>query len=122
MLNILYNLVYSNVCFIYLCVQKGEYGNRMFTQEELEKLAYVLKAVAHPNRLKIICLLSKNGEMSVSDICDRMGCSQALISHHLTDMQAKGILLIRREGRNAFYSMASDHVTEAMRCMMKCTK
>ena len=30
-----------------------------FTQEELEKLAYVLKAVAHPNRLKIICLLSK---------------------------------------------------------------
>ena len=85
-----------------------------FTQEELEKLAYVLKAVAHPNRLKIICLLS--------DICDRMGCSQALISHHLTDMQAKGILLIRREGRNAFYSMASDHVTEAMRCMMKCTK
>ena len=91
-------------------------------QEELEKLAYVLKAVAHPNRLKIICLLSKNGEMSVSDICDRMGCSQALISHHLTDMQAKGILLIRREGRNAFYSMASDHVTEAMRCMMKCTK
>ena len=50
-----------------------------FTWEELEKLAYVLKAVAHPNRLKIICLLSKNGEMSVSDICDRMGCSQALI-------------------------------------------
>ena len=43
-----------------------------FTQEELEKLAYVLKAVAHPNRLKIICLLSKNGEMSVSDICDRV--------------------------------------------------
>ena len=96
-----------------------------FTQEELEKLAYVLKAVAHPNRLKIICLLSKNGEMSVSDICDRMGCSQALISHHLTDMQAKGIRPIRRGRvrRCLLHSMASDHVTVvAMRCMMKCTK
>ena len=108
--------------YIFVYSKKENMETECFTQEELEKLAYVLKAVAHPNRLKIICLLSNNGEMSVSDICDRMGCSQALISHHLTDMQAKGILLIRREGRNAFYSMASDHVTEAMRCMMKCTK
>ena len=77
-----------------------------FTWEELEKLAYVLKAVAHPNRLKIICLLSKNGEMSVSDICDRMGCSQALISHHLTDMQAKGILLIRREVHDEMHEVS----------------
>lgn len=75
-----------------------------------------------PESVKNYMFTLENGEMSVSDICDRMGCSQALISHHLTDMQAKGILLIRREGRNAFYSMASDHVTEAMRCMMKCTK
>ena len=119
MLNILYNLVYSNVC-LYICVfKKGEYGNRMFYTGRIGKVGV---RVEHPNRLKIICLLSKYGELSVSDICDRMGCSQALISHHLTDMQAKGILLIRREGRNAFYSMASDHVTEAMRCMMKCTK
>lgn len=108
--------------YIFVCTKKENVKTECFTREELEKLAYVLKAVAHPNRLKIICLLSKNGEMSVSDICDRMGCSQALISHHLTDMQAKGILSIRREGRNAFYRMVSDHITEAMRCMMKCMK
>ena len=93
--------------YIFVYSKNENMETECFTWEELEKLAYVLKAVAHPNRLKIICLLSKNG---------------ALISHQLTDMQAKGILLMRREGRNAFYSMASDHVTEAMRCMMKCTK
>ena len=121
MLKILYSVVYSNV-YLYICVfKKGEYGNRMFYTGRIGKVGVRVES-SGPNRLKIICLLSKNGEMSVSDICDRMGCSQALISHHLTDMQAKGILLIRREGRNAFYSMASDHVTEAMRCMMKCTK
>lgn len=91
-----------------------------FTKEELEQMAYVLKAVAHPNRLAIVCLLSRNKELNVSDICEQTECSQALISHHLTDMYAKGILQIRREGRNAFYRLADDRVTNVMRCMMKC--
>ena len=95
-------------------------GTRCFTKEELERIAYGLKAVAHPNRLGIICLLSRNEELSESDICEQTGCSQALISHHLTDMYAKGILQIRREGRNAFYRLADDRVTNVMRCMMKC--
>jgi len=58
------------------------------TKEELEHIAYALKAVAHPNRLAIICLLSRNEELNVSEICEQMACSQALISHHLTDMYA----------------------------------
>lgn len=91
-----------------------------FTKEELERMAYMLKAVAHPNRLMIVCLLSRNNELNVSDICEQTECSQALISHHLTDMQAKGILQIRREGRNAYYSLRDDRVTNVMRCMMKC--
>lgn len=91
-----------------------------FTKEELEHMAYMLKAVAHTNRLMIICLLSRHPEMKVSDICEQIGCSQALISHHLTDMYAKGILQIRREGRNAFYSLTDERVTNVMKCMMKC--
>lgn len=95
-------------------------GVHCFTKEELERIAYGLKAIAHPNRLAIICLLSRNEEMSVSDVCEALGCSQALVSHHLTDMHAKGLLEIRREGRNAYYRLADDRVTNVMRCMMKC--
>ena len=95
-------------------------GNQCFTKEDLEKMAYMLKGVAHPNRLMIICLLSRNDELNVSDICEQTECSQALISHHLTDMYAKGILQIRREGRNVFYRLADDRLTNVMRCMMKC--
>ena len=97
----------------------GLMGTQCFTKEELEHIAYALKAVAHPNRLAIICLLSRNEELNVSEICEQMACSQALISHHLTDMYAKGILQIRREGRNAYYRLADDRVTNVMRCMMK---
>ena len=61
----------------------GLMGTQCFTKEELEHIAYALKAVAHPNRLAIICLLSRNEELNVSEICEQMACSQALISHHL---------------------------------------
>ncbi|CCZ82220.1 hypothetical protein CE91St19_20270 [Odoribacter laneus] len=95
-------------------------GTECFTGEELEQIAYMLKAVAHPNRLRIICLLSRKEELNVSEICEETGCSQALISHHLTDMLAKGILKIRRDGRNAYYRLTDERVTNVMRCMMNC--
>lgn len=95
-------------------------GKECFTREELERIAYMLKAVAHPNRLRIICLLSRNEELNVSEICEATDCSQALISHHLTDMLAKGILKIRRDGRNAYYRLTDERVTNVMRCMMNC--
>ena len=111
---------YINIC-LYICRTKQEDMNKeCFTREELERIAYSLKAVAHPNRLAVICLLSRNDELSVSEICEQTGCSQALISHHLTDMLAKGILQIRREGRNAYYRLADDRVPNVMRCMMTC--
>lgn len=96
-------------------------GTDCFNREELEQIAYMLKAVAHPNRLRIICLLSRNEELNVSEICEATDCSQALISHHLTDMLAKGILKIRRDGRNAYYRLTDERVTNVMRCMMNCS-
>lgn len=119
----------SRFCFdiyMYVCIfvphMGREMGKTCFTREELEKIAYGLKAISHPNRLAIICLLSRNEELNVSEICEQMECSQALVSHHLTDMYAKGILEIRREGRNAFYRLADERVPQVMRCMMKWEK
>lgn len=91
-----------------------------FKKEELEQMAYQLKAVAHPNRLMIVGLLSRYKELTVTEICERMECGQALISHHLTDMFAKGILQVRREGRNVYYSIADIRAVKVMKCMMNC--
>lgn len=93
-----------------------------FTREELEQLAGMLKALAHPNRLMIVSFLSKNGESSVSDICEALGCTQPLVSHHVIDMNQKGILTLRREGRNAFYSIADEKVIKAIQCLMECRR
>jgi len=50
-----------------------------------------LKAVANETRLGIIMQLSKKEEKSVTELMEDMQCEQSLLSHHLTDMRAKGI-------------------------------
>jgi ArsR family transcriptional regulator len=40
--------------------------------ERLERIAYILKTVAHPVRLGIIRLLEIHPKMNVSDICEAL--------------------------------------------------
>ncbi|MDV7399953.1 ArsR family transcriptional regulator, partial [Arthrospira platensis SPKY1] len=60
--------------------------------EKLERIAYILKTVAHPLRLGIIHLLEQYPRLSVSEICEQLGSEQSLTSHHLQNMRLKGIL------------------------------
>ncbi|MEZ4983554.1 MAG: hypothetical protein R2795_00705 [Saprospiraceae bacterium] len=43
--------------------------------EKLERIAFILKVVAHPLRLGIVHILEQYPEMSVSDICTALGAS-----------------------------------------------
>ncbi|MFZ4456699.1 MAG: ArsR/SmtB family transcription factor [Bacteroidales bacterium] len=92
------------------------------TKEEMEYVAYILKALSNANRLLILSVLAHEGELNVSDICSKLECTQPLISHHLTDMQAKGILKARREGRNIFYSLENQRVIDIIKCVADCKK
>ena len=65
---------------------------------KLESAAHILKTIAHPTRLAIIDLLHQHKELSVNDICEKLGGSdQSLTSHHLANMKMKGVLRCRRE-------------------------
>ncbi len=70
------------------------------TAEKLERIAYILKTIAHPMRLGIIHLLEKHPRLSVTEICDMLGSEQSLTSHHLQNMRLKGILAVKKEGRS----------------------
>lgn len=89
--------------------------------QKLERIAFILKAVAHPMRLAIIQLLDRNNEMSVSEICKGLNNSeQSLTSHHLSKMKDKGILSVRRDGRSMMYSLKERDVTMLINCLENC--
>lgn len=86
----------------------------------MEDAAYTLKAISNGTRLYVISLLSENEEMNVTQIGELLQCEQSLLSHHLTDMRAKGILNCRRDGKNCFYSLKNKQIVQIIDCIRTC--
>lgn len=93
------------------------------TSKELAKLtqiAFILKTVAHPLRLRIVVLLRDNERLSVNQICTSLNSEQSLTSHHLSNMKLKGILNAQRNGKNVYYSLKERDVTKLIDCLKNC--
>ncbi len=88
--------------------------------EKLQRIAYILKTVAHPLRLGIIHLLEQHPRLSVTEICDALQSEQSLTSHHLQNMRLKGILSVKREGRSMMYSLKERDVSLVIECLENC--
>jgi ArsR family transcriptional regulator len=68
------------------------------------ELAEALKTLADPNRLRIMCYLSR-GERCVCDVESELGISQQLTSHHVNVLKDAGFLTLRKEGTRYHYSI-----------------
>ena len=88
--------------------------------EKLEKVAFILKTIAHPLRISIISLLVANKKLCVNDICDLLSSEQSLTSHHLSNMKLSGILGSVREGKKMYYYLKLKEVITVISCMNKC--
>ncbi len=89
---------------------------------KLEKAAYILKALAHETRLCVLLQLAETKEKSVSDLMKEVGCEQSLLSHHLTDLRAKGILNSRRDGQRNLYSINNEQIVPLIECLLNYCK
>lgn len=82
-------------------------------QELLQLHASVCKGLADPKRLLIIDAL-RDGELSVSEICELLDLPQANVSQHLSILRDKGLVRTRRDGQYIYYSLSSAKIIEAM--------
>lgn len=74
---------------------------------KVEKLSSLLKLVAEPSRLKILCIL-RQGEHCVCEFKDHVGLSQSLLSHHLADLRKAGLILGEKKGLNVHYVLTPE--------------
>ncbi len=88
--------------------------------EKLERIAYILKTVAHPLRLGIVHILEQHPRLSVTQICEMLGSEQSLTSHHLQNMRLKGLLSAKRDGRSMLYSLKERDVSLIIECLENC--
>jgi ArsR family transcriptional regulator len=71
---------------------------------DLTGITRQFRALSDENRLRIVDLL-RGGERCVCELTDALDLSQPLLSFHLKTMKDAGLVVDRREGRWAYYSL-----------------
>jgi ArsR family transcriptional regulator len=90
--------------------------NLIDKQEHIETAARALKAIAHPLRLKILCVLGDQ-EACVQEIVDAVGTSQSNISQHLAILREKDVLMTRKDANRVFYRVGDQRTLQLVGLM-----
>jgi DNA-binding transcriptional ArsR family regulator len=88
---------------------------------KLELAANMLKAIAHPMRIAILKHLEGGKKLSVTEIHVLLGIEQSTTSHHLGILRDKGVLCSKREGKNTFYYLKFNILSQIVDCLETCT-
>ena len=78
--------------------------------------ARLLKALANPDRLMLLCQLSQ-GEMSVSELETSLGIMQPTLSQQLGVLREEELVETRRDGKHVFYRVRSPQALAVLRVL-----
>lgn len=85
-------------------------------EENINKASRALKAMGHPLRLKILCVIGEN-ELPVMDIVKQVGTTQSNISQHIDILREKEIITSRREGSKILCKVRDHNILQLMGVM-----
>src|ERR687893_2164114 len=82
---------------------------------EPELVGKYFRALGDPTRVRILELLGEHGELSVSELVDRLAQSQPKVSNHLACLRWCGFVYTRREHPAVYYRIADARVAQLLR-------
>lgn len=83
---------------------------------DIERAAFSLKAMSHPLRLKILCVVGEK-ELAVQDIVEYVGTTQSNVSQHLAKLRDKDILASRRDANRIYYRVKDERTLRLIEMM-----
>jgi ArsR family transcriptional regulator len=87
--------------------------NGILAGSNMEDASRSLKAISHPLRLKILCVLGK-GELSVQAILKTVGTTQSNVSQHLCLLKDKGVVTSRKDANRVYYSVKDETIKKIL--------
>lgn len=76
-------------------------------QENASEAASLLKSLANPSRLLVLCSLVTR-EHTAGELEEIVGLSQSAVSQHLARLRSEQLVTTRRQGQYIFYSLSND--------------
>ena len=83
---------------------------------DIKQIAAMLKTMAHPIRLKILCLLQER-ELSVGELREVVKTTNANVSQHLNILRNQGIITFRKEANFIYNRIGDPKILELIRTM-----
>lgn len=87
-----------------------------YGDSDINRASRCLKAMSHPLRLKILCVLGDQA-ISVQEIVEQVGTSQSNISQHLAILRDKGILDFKKDANRVYYYIDDKRVISLIEMM-----
>ncbi len=86
--------------------------------EELERMAQILRLLAHAQRLRLVEALER-GPAPVHALVETLGLPQATVSQHLNHMRRVGLVDAERRNREVWYRIADPRSLTILNCIRK---
>lgn len=80
-------------------------------QSSAIEVSELLKIMAHPERLMVLCQLTQ-GEVGVAQLQQCSQLSQSAFSQHLSILRKQGLITARKASQQVFYSLADSRVKQ----------
>lgn len=91
----------------------GRFPRVAMEEDAMKTKADLLKALAHPTRIKILEYLG-DGQKCVCEIIPHLGLEQSNVSQHLALMRERGILSHERDGMKVLYRVKDPAVFDIL--------
>lgn len=88
----------------------------MLATSTIEKNADLYKLLANTKRLRILNMLAEE-DCKLEELTNRLEAEKSNISQHLSLLKAKGLLIVRKDGRQAVYSLKHPKIVRACRIL-----
>ncbi|MEY3323213.1 MAG: hypothetical protein RLZZ417_2796 [Bacteroidota bacterium] len=85
-----------------------------FNQERLDNSTDILRALAHPLRIKILSFIDQNDEINVNKIYNTLDLEQSITSQHLSVLRHADLVQTNREGKFVQYSIDYKKIDKAV--------
>lgn len=87
-------------------------------QAAATKASDLLKALANPHRLLIVCQLIEH-ERSVGELADFLMIRDSTVSQHLALLRKDRLVTSRRDGQTIWYAISSEEARELLKTLYR---
>ncbi|MEZ4985207.1 MAG: metalloregulator ArsR/SmtB family transcription factor [Saprospiraceae bacterium] len=95
-------------------MRKNSHNRVVIDDEKLETSTEILRALAHPLRMRLLAFIDKHSTVNVNKIYNTLQLEQSITSQHLKILRETELVLPTRDGKYIVYQVNYDKLGAAI--------